>query len=572
MQYPLKEKIGNPSLLVGREEEFENFGRWLANIPRELSKSRVILARRKSGKTAFVQRLFNQLWSQHGQVIPFYFSVPESKMWYPNFAISYYRTFASHYISFLERDEELARHPLTLEAIKSYGIAKSIKLLVDDTELLLQRDNHDAMWETAYTAPHRFASVYDQRILVIIDEFQYLTQFIYRDKKCEGQPDTSMPGSYHTVVESKVAPMLVTGSYISWILEIAAEYLEAGRLSLWYMNPYLTPDEGLQAVYRYAEAFGEPITNESAAMLNQLCMADPFFISCVIQSNYKGRNLQTVDGVADTVNYEITSRTSELSKTWGEYIYKNLSRLNDRHSKHIVLHLTKYHERTWTPKEIKEALGLELSPDEIHRKLELLMEADLIADGGSDIRFQGLQDGTLYLILRSRFEEEILTFAPDFGQDFRRDIAALQKDNKRLQGMLNYLSGKMAEYQLATTFRSQKRFMLSKYFKEVQDKTRLNITEVQLNVRLQRPDGKLMELDLVAYSSDGRVVLVEVKKRKEKTGPNIVQDFWEKVQTYQQLHPDKIVLPAILSLGGFTAEAKALCLQYGLARAERMVW
>ena len=572
MQYPLKEKIGNPALLVGREEEFDNFGRWLANIPHELSKSRVILARRKSGKTAFVQRLFNQLWGQHGQVIPFYFSVPEGKMWYPNFAIGYYCAFASHYISFLEREEELVRNPLTLEAIKAYGIAKSIKLLVDDTELLLQRNNHDAMWETAYTAPHRFAAVYDQRILVMIDEFQYLTQFVYPDPYFQTKPIETLPGSFHTAVESKVAPMLVTGSYISWILEIAAEYLEAGRLSLWYMNPYLTPDEGLQAVYRYAEAFGEPITNESAAMLNQLCMADPFFISCVIQSNYKGRNLQTVDGVADTVNYEITSRTSELSKTWGEYIYKNLSRLNDRHSKHIVLHLTKYHERTWTPKEIKESLGLELSYDDIHRKLELLMEADLIADGGSDIDYQGLHDGTLYLILRSRFEKEILTFAPDFGQDFRRDLVALQKDNKRLQGMLNYLSGKMAEYQLATTFRSQKRFVLSKYFKEVQDKTRLNITEVQLNVRLQRPDGKLMELDLVAQSSDGRVVLVEIKKRKEKTGPDIVQDFWEKVQTYQQLHLDKMILPAILSLGGFTAEAKALCLSYGLARAERMVW
>jgi len=200
------------------------------------------------------------------------------------------------------------------------------------------------------------------------------------------------------------------------------------------------------------------------------------------------------------------------------------------------------------------------------------MEADLIADGGSDIDYQGLHDGTLYLILRSRFEKEISTFAPDFGQDFRRDMAELQKDNKRLRGMLNYLSGKMAEYQLATTFRSQKRFMLSKYFKDVQDKTRLNITDVQLNVHLQRPDGKLMELDVVAFSGDGRVVLVEVKKRKEKSGLDIVQDFWEKVQTYQQLQPNKIVLPAILSLGGFTAEAKALCLQYGLARAERMVW
>jgi len=574
MQYPLKEKIGNPSLLVGREDEFDNFGRWLANIPHELSKSRVILARRKSGKTAFVQRLFNQLWSQHGQVIPFYFSVPESKRWYPDFAISYYTTFASHYISFLERDEELVRKPLTLEQIKKYGQTKSISMLVNDVELF-QNDfgkHNDLLWETAYHAPHRFASVYDQRILVMIDEFQYLTQFIYPDQYFQTKPIESMPGSFHTVVESKVAPMLVTGSYISWILEIATEYLEAGRLSLWYMNPYLTQDEGLQAVYRYAEAFGEPITNDSAVMLNQLCMADPFFISCVIQSNYKGRNLQTVDGVADTVNYEITSRTSELSKTWGEYIYKNMSRLNDRHSKHIVLHLTKHHERTWTPKEIKEELGLELSPDEIHRKLELLLEADLITDGGSDIDYQGLHDGTLYLILRSRFEKEILTFAPDFGQDFRRDIAALQKDKKRLQGRLNYLSGKMAEYQLATTFRSQKRFALTKYFKEVRDKTRLNITEVQINVRLQRPDGKLMELDVVAQSSDGRVVLVEVKKRKEKSGPDIVQDFWEKVQTYQQLHPDNIILPAILSLGGFTAEAKALCLSYGLARAERMVW
>ncbi|MCE7988651.1 MAG: hypothetical protein DYG89_46440 [Caldilinea sp. CFX5] len=59
MQYPLAEKIGVPELLVGRAREFEVFGKWLDNIPRRLSKSRVILARRKSGKTVFVQRLFN---------------------------------------------------------------------------------------------------------------------------------------------------------------------------------------------------------------------------------------------------------------------------------------------------------------------------------------------------------------------------------------------------------------------------------------------------------------------------------------------------------------------------------
>jgi len=64
IQYPLAEKIGEPNLFVGREQEFELFNNWIAKIPKRLSKSKVILARRKSGKTPFeanVQRIFNQL-------------------------------------------------------------------------------------------------------------------------------------------------------------------------------------------------------------------------------------------------------------------------------------------------------------------------------------------------------------------------------------------------------------------------------------------------------------------------------------------------------------------------------
>ena len=63
MQYPLAEKIGNPDLLVGRETEFKLINKWLSLIPNRMSKSKVILARRKSGKTVFIQRIFNQLWS-----------------------------------------------------------------------------------------------------------------------------------------------------------------------------------------------------------------------------------------------------------------------------------------------------------------------------------------------------------------------------------------------------------------------------------------------------------------------------------------------------------------------------
>jgi len=106
MQYPFSEKIGDPSLLVGREREWKNFGKWLRYIPKKLAKSRVILARRKSGKTAFVQRIRGKLWSENGAVIPFYFDIAENPIWYPDLAIDYYCAFASQYISFLERDRK----------------------------------------------------------------------------------------------------------------------------------------------------------------------------------------------------------------------------------------------------------------------------------------------------------------------------------------------------------------------------------------------------------------------------------------------------------------------------------
>ena len=101
VQYPLEEKIGSPDLLVGRKKEFASFNKWISKIPNKISKSRVILARRKSGKTSFVQRLFNQVWSQNGTVIPFYFDIADKEIWYPNFALEYYRTFASQYISLM---------------------------------------------------------------------------------------------------------------------------------------------------------------------------------------------------------------------------------------------------------------------------------------------------------------------------------------------------------------------------------------------------------------------------------------------------------------------------------------
>ncbi|MCP4689285.1 MAG: hypothetical protein GY859_14625, partial [Desulfobacterales bacterium] len=258
-----------------------------------------------------------------------------------------------------------------------------------------------------------------------------------------------MPGSFHDVVESKVAPMLVTGSYVGWLIDIAGKYLQASRLDEWHMEPYLTPEEGLQAVYAYARVYNEPITNETAGQINHLCMSDPFFISRVFLSNYPGRDLASEKGVVDVMEYEINNRHSRMSKTWSEYIQLTLQKVNDRYAKQMLLHLSKHADRYWTNKELKSELGIDLSLDEIQKRLILMHEADVIEWGASDIQFRGLQDGTLNLILRNRFQEEIKGFAPDLKREFHEQIAELKKDKDRLQGMLNNLTGKFAEMQLA---------------------------------------------------------------------------------------------------------------------------
>lgn len=174
-------------------------------------------------------------------------------------------------------------------------------------------------------------------------------------------------------------------------------------------------------------------------LINELCMADPFFISCVIQSEFADRDLTTTDGVIHTVNFEISDRQSEMSKTWAEYLRLTFQRVNGTTTKNLMLFLNKHDDRYWTPRELKAQLNLDLTEEEIYQRLVLLAESDVILRGVSDIRFRGLQDGTLNLILRHRFEEQIEGFEPDLRSEFQATLAALEANKKSLQGRVNYL-------------------------------------------------------------------------------------------------------------------------------------
>jgi NifB/MoaA-like Fe-S oxidoreductase len=71
----------------------------------------------------------------------------------------------------------------------------------------------------------------------------------------------------------------------------------------------------------------------------------------------------------------------------------------------------------------------------------------------------GINDGTLHLILRSRYGREIQDFEPDIRVDFEKrldalenKVSSLEKDKKSLSGQLNVIKGEIAENRLAKLF------------------------------------------------------------------------------------------------------------------------
>ncbi len=93
MKVWLKERIGNPDMFTGRKRELDYFLNWIDRTRHEISQSTAILSRRKTGKTALLQRLFNITFEKNDGVVPFYFEIRESDQWIGDFAREFFLTF-----------------------------------------------------------------------------------------------------------------------------------------------------------------------------------------------------------------------------------------------------------------------------------------------------------------------------------------------------------------------------------------------------------------------------------------------------------------------------------------------
>ena len=414
--YALPEQIGNTNLFVGRKKEFDYFlGDWYYYLENNMAQSQAIVARRKKGKTAFLQRLFNILWScPEKKIIPFYYSIKEMNTTLADFSKDFFSTFISHYIGYMERKPELISTPLNFERIKERIEGGELKEIYDSINRFEKAGNWGLMWTTAARLPFEIAVTKGVKIVQILDEFQNINAFIYDQR---GEKIDSMSGTYRDLAEKKEAPLIISGSEVHGLMKIILNLTARFRERTLGNLP---EDEAKEAIRRYAQASRTTINELAEDKIWNLTQGDPLYIRALMMSEHNTKKDYTQeDNIIETYTQEITR--GEIYDTWIEYIAKVFLEVNEKNAKRLMLYLFHAGEERTRAQMIKD-LKLDITDFELEKKLYQLIKADLISQGETNFDYIISKDITYELVFRRIYQKEIDNFVPDIRDEIRKEM------------------------------------------------------------------------------------------------------------------------------------------------------
>ena len=581
MDYALEERIGDPYLFTGRKEELDYFLKWIDEIKERKSQSTAVLARRKMGKTALMERLFNITFFKNDGVIPFYYEIKEKKIWIVDFCRDFFLTFIYHYIAFKTRKKEY----LTPEGkndfarVKTDAVNEGLEYLtgiIESVEYAVDHEQIDSLWETVRTAPHTIAARQQEFIVQMIDEFQFMNAMIYRDKNLSILQD-DLAGGYLSTAESKIAPLLVSGSWVGWLMSELNTMLP-NRFWYEYLDN-MPEDEAIEMVYKYSHFFDIPITEEIAYLIFKQTQGSPFYTSSLIRSRYRDKDLTTVNGLTDTLEFETLNRQGTIKATWMEYVLSTFKKVNGKNAKMIVLYLCQHRDREVTRGELLEKLPLRIDDAELEEKLEALVKGDIISQGQTHFDYRGVQDNIFDKVFRGVYEKEIREFdVRVIRKEYGEELEKLKKQYDSLLGKFNYHKGYFTEYLILERLRLQAR-QDNELLKSI---TRylpgdFNFCDYSRVWKYHSsPEyARVFSVDIFARSQPGEnySIIGEVKSREHKKfSKDEAVRFLGKFEEIKKLENLDRVVGFIFSRSGFTVEAEDYCREQGIACSEDERW
>lgn len=254
------------------------------------------------------------------------------------------------------------------------------------------------------------------------------------------------------MAESKISPLLVSGSWVGCLMNKLTTMLPS-RFRHEYLDN-MPEDEAVEMVFNYSEFFGVSVTEESAWLQVRMTEGSPFYISPVMRSSFKGKDLTSIAGLTGALQFEILDNRGAIKSNWIEYVKTAFSRVNNRNAKRIVLHLCKNCDWELTRREIIDDLKLDIPDEALEKKLEALVRAGIISQGQTNFDYRSLQDNIFDKVFRGVYEKEIRHFdVKEIGTELTAKFSELQTMYFSLLGKYNYQKGLFLEYVLGDQLR-----------------------------------------------------------------------------------------------------------------------
>ncbi|MDM8550425.1 hypothetical protein QUF72_10120 [Desulfobacterales bacterium HSG2] len=577
MQIWLKEKIGD--LFAGRRKELAHFLDWTDGIKREVSQSTAILSRRKTGKTVLLQRLFNMIFEKNDKVIPFYFGIRQTDRWIGDFAKDFFLTFIYQYVAFKTRNREylLSDRVRTLDEASEISEKEGLGYLTKMIRVMhkaYQEEDTDSLWEIARKAPRGIAEHADERAVQMIDEFQFINRFIFWDKE-KTRRAKNLAGSYLHTCEYRIAPLLVTGSWVGWLMDDLSKYLP-GRFVKYPLGE-MPEEESAEMIYKYSLLLNVPVTEETAFLIAKMAKGNPFYISALFQSKYPGKDLTTVRGVRKTLEFETLNLDGVINTIWMEYLDSAFSRINDVHAKDMVLYLSKERHRFMARKELKRKLGIDMSDSELEKKFRALFRADIIEEHYG--RYRGVQDNIFDKVFRRTYAEDIDEFVTrEAPEEYRRLFEEISEKYERLRGEYGRYKGAFAEFVIISRLKTEAFGENDRFMSMMENlPSDFEFTEYRSVWSYHSPPLHKLEfqIDILARpeeEEEGYSLIGEVKNRKAKFSVKEAKAFQEKAEELGRLEDIGRSVLFVFSVSGFYKNTLAYLRKHGIAWSSDRRW
>lgn len=532
---PLEDLVG--AEFVDRDYELDLFWDWAMKIPRKLAVgSWALVGRRRTGKTAILVRLFNRLFWEQDQVLPVYYSLARyagkqgtaEELTTIKFAWEAIRAYVQCYLAFVHRQPDILhlREP-TAEELQSVAAG------LGDERMLEILERHQKWVETlkkwpyysssgllgtAIDGPRSLAQRWNMPTVVIIDEFQVLTD-VYDPLE---DVRHNITGNFQWAADTRWAPMLVSGSAVHTLSRHALGGLLLGRFSQRFIEP-LEREHAVELVFRLGDLYRIQINEAMANLLWEKTGGYPYYIKQLMLSSWIRGELTDPMQLEEVLERELTERPGRLYQYFEEEFAKYSTQFNEQGIARQVLYWATKRPGQWiNPRQVAEQLGT--NPRTVDEVAQKLYESDLL-DAAWLSGYAGVKDPLLARYIEFRHQRDILELDEEtIRKDWEAEFKSLLGERNRFVGEVAevYIGAVMGEFDGrqvdGTLFHADGPVTLPR-FEGV--KRRGEIVE----------HGDMIEVDLIGTYQEGRRAwLVESKYQQDKVGPAEVRDFLDKAE------------------------------------------